>query len=153
MNGILMILLKISLVIFMVGNLLNMGLRLNPRMPSGDCEMVGLCSMFGVRGSLAVISQLIFFLVVTPSLIGVAPGCSMNKRSFSAPGMATRNIGAALAPLFSITEMDQRAVVMVVLGFPVMAMFGLLSAKWFGRSASTDGPGVAPSVPRQGDVS
>jgi bile acid:Na+ symporter, BASS family len=31
MNEILMILLKISLVIFMAGNLLDMGLRLNPR--------------------------------------------------------------------------------------------------------------------------
>lgn len=55
--------------------------------------------------------------------------------------MATRNIGAALAPLFSITEMDQRAIVMVVLGFPIMVIFGLLAVKWFGRPASTDESG------------
>jgi BASS family bile acid:Na+ symporter len=41
-------------------------------------------------------------------------------------GMATRNIGAALAPLLSIAEMDQRAIIMVVLGFPVMVIFGVL---------------------------
>ena len=110
--------------------------------------MVGLCSMFGVRGSLAVISQLIFFLIVTPLTYWCAFGLQPEQKIVLSAGMSTRNIGAALAPLFSITEMDQRAVVMVVLGFPVMAMFGLLSAKWFGRSASTDGPGVAPSVPR-----
>jgi hypothetical protein len=38
-------------------------------------------------------------------------------------GMATRNIGAALAPLFSIAEMDQPAIIMVVLGFTVIPAF------------------------------
>ena len=37
--------------------------------------------------------------------------------------MATRNIGAALAPLFSIAEMDQRAIIMVMLGFMVILAF------------------------------
>jgi hypothetical protein len=50
-------------------------------------------------------------------------------------GMATRNLGAALAPLFALTEMDQRATVMIALGFPIMAIFALLAAKWFGRPA------------------
>jgi BASS family bile acid:Na+ symporter len=58
--------------------------------------------------------------------------------------MSTRHLVAALAPLFSIANMDQRAIIMVVLGFPIMVIFGLLSAKWFGLPASTDGPGVAP---------
>ena len=106
--------------------------------------MVGLCSMFGVRGSLAVISQLIFFLVVTPFTYWCGSGLQHEQKIVLSAGMSTRNIGAALAPLFSIANMDQRAIIMVVLGFPIMVMFGLLSAKWFGRSASTDGPGVAP---------
>jgi len=45
--------------------------------------------------------------------------------------MATRNLGTAFAPLFSITEMDQRATVMIVLAFPIMVIFALLAAKWF----------------------
>ena len=83
------------------------------------------------------------------------PGCRMgdNANAFlggfqlweESTGMATRNLGAALAPLFSIAEMDQRAIVMVVLGLPMMVISALLAARWIGRSASTDGPGIAPS--------
>jgi hypothetical protein len=43
MNGPLMILLKISLVIFMAGNLLDMGLKLANSIPSTLC---GHCGMF-----------------------------------------------------------------------------------------------------------
>ena len=32
-----------------------------------------------------------------------------------------------------IAYIDQRAIVMVVLGLPIMVMFALLSLKWFGR--------------------
>jgi hypothetical protein len=58
------------------------------------------------------------------------------QRIVLSTGMATRNIGAAMAPLFSIAEMDQRATVMVVLGFPLMVIVALLAAKWFGRPAT-----------------
>jgi hypothetical protein len=55
------------------------------------------------------------------------------KIVFSA-GMATRNIGAAVAPLFSIGEIDQPAIVMLVL---IHGDLGL-SARWFGRPARMD---------------
>ena len=55
---------------------------------------------------------------------------------------------AVLCVIVMIADMDQRAMIMVVLGLPIMVIFALLAVKWFGRSASTDGPGVAPSVPR-----
>jgi hypothetical protein len=32
---------------------------------------------------------------------------------------------------------------MVVLGFPIMVIFGFLSAKWFGRPAPSDESGLA----------
>ena len=51
-----------------------------------------------------------------------------------------------LAPLFSLPEMDQRAIAMIVLGFPIMVLFVLLAAKWFGRPASTDERGSTASV-------
>jgi BASS family bile acid:Na+ symporter len=108
------------------------------------CAIVYGKDLIGVRGSLAVISQLTFFLIVTPLTYWCAFGLQPEQKIVLSAGMSTRNIGAALAPLFSIANMDQRAIIMVVLGFPIMVMFGLLSAKWFGRSASTDGPGVAP---------
>jgi hypothetical protein len=64
-------------------------------------------------------------------------------------GMATRNCGAALAPLFSMAETDQRAIVMVVLGIPMMVVFGFLAAKWFGRPPSADKTSSTPSLPHK----
>jgi BASS family bile acid:Na+ symporter len=111
------------------------------------CAIVYGKELIGVRGSLAVISQLIFFLIVTAFTYWFGFGLQQEQKIVLSAGMATRNIGAALAPLFSIAEMNQRSIVMVVLGFPIMAMFGLLAAKWFGRPAETDEPGLAPSAP------
>ncbi len=113
------------------------------------CAIVYGKELIGVRGSLAVISQLIFFLIVTTLTYWCGFGLQPEQKIVLSAGMATRNIGAALAPLFSIAEMDQRAIVMVVLGFPVMVIFALLAAKWFGRPASTDEPGLAAPVPEK----
>jgi len=49
--------------------------------------------------------------------------------------LATRNLGAALAPLFALADVDQRAIVMVVLGLPLMVVFARLSVRWFGPSS------------------
>ena len=114
------------------------------------CAIVYGKEFIGVRGSFAVASQLIFFLIVTPLSYWCGVGLQQEQKIVLSAGMATRNIGAALAPLFSIAEMDQRAIVMVVLGFPIMVIFAMLAARWFGRPASTDEPGQAPSVPKKG---
>jgi bile acid:Na+ symporter, BASS family len=108
--------------------------------------------LLGVRGSLAVISQLIFFLIVTTLTYWCGFGLQPEQKIVLSAGMATRNCGAALAPLLSVAETDQRAIVMVVLGVPIMAMFGFLAAKWFGRPGETDEPGAASSVPKKGDT-
>ena len=114
------------------------------------CAIVYGKELIGVRGSLAVISQLIFFLIVTTFTYWFGFGLQQEQKIVLSAGMATRNIGAALAPLFSIAEMDQRSIVMVVLGFPIMVMFGLLSAKWFGRPAETDEPGSCRILSEEG---
>jgi len=113
------------------------------------CAIVYGKELIGVRGSLAVLSQLIFFLIVTPLAYWCGFGLQPEQKIVLSAGMATRNVGAALAPLFSIADMDQRAIIMVVLGFPMMVIFGLLAAKWFGRRASTDEPGLARSIPKK----
>jgi BASS family bile acid:Na+ symporter len=110
------------------------------------CAVVYGEELIGVRGSLAITAQLIFFLIVTPLTYWSGFGLPPDQKIVLSAGMATRNIGAALAPLFSIPAMDQRAIVRVVLGFPVMVVFALLSVKWFGRPASTDASGLASSV-------
>jgi BASS family bile acid:Na+ symporter len=104
--------------------------------------------LLGVKGELALAAQIAFFVVVTPVAYWLGFGLPHGQKIVLSVGMATRNIGAALAPLFSVPGMDERAIVMVVLGFPVMVGFAFLATKWFGHPAATDDPGVASSVPQ-----
>jgi hypothetical protein len=48
-----------------------------------------------------------------------------------------------------MAETDQRAIVMVVLGIPMMVVFGFLAAKWFGRPPSADKTSSTPSLPHK----
>lgn len=90
-----------------------------------------------VPGTLAVTAQLIFFAIVTflPYLLGF--GLPYGEKIVLSAGMATRNLGAALAPLLSVAKMDQRAIAMIVLGLPLMVVFALAAAKVFGPRASS----------------
>ena len=106
--------------------------------------------LLGVAGELAVLSQGIFFLIVTTLTYWCGFGLQPEQKVVLSAGMATRNCGAALAPLLSMAETDQRAIVMVVLAIPLMAVFGFLSARWFGLPAATDEPGSTASVPKKG---
>ena len=96
------------------------------------CLAVYGAGLLGVAGSLAVAAQIIFFAVVTfvPYLLGI--GLPHDQKIVLSAGMATRNLGAALAPLFATAAADQRAIIMVVLGLPIMVVFALLAAKCFG---------------------
>ncbi len=87
----------------------------------------------GVAGSFAVISQVIFFTVLSTAAYWLSFGLKHEQRIILSIGMSTRNLGAALAPLFSIASMDERAIIMVVLGLPLMVIFARLAAKLFGR--------------------
>jgi BASS family bile acid:Na+ symporter len=102
--------------------------------------------LLGVKGSLAVAAQIVFFLVVTILPYWFGFGLRHEQKIVLSVGMATRNIGAALAPLFLASDMDQRAVVMVVLGLPIMVGFAFLASRWFGHPAATDDPGAASCV-------
>ena len=91
-----------------------------------------------VAGSFAIASQLIFFCCVTalPYLLGF--GLRNEQKIVLSTGMATRNLGAAVAPLLSAPTIDQRATVMVVLGLPIMAVFALAAARIFRRRPRRD---------------
>ena len=101
------------------------------------CVIVYGKGLIGVPGGLAVAAQLIFFFVLTTFTYWFGFGLQHEQKIVLSAGMATRNLGAALASVFSMPEIDQRTIVMVVLGLPIMVTFALLGAKWFGRSAST----------------
>jgi len=98
------------------------------------CAVVYGKGLLGVAGSLAVASQLIFFAVVTTLTYWLGFGLPTDQKIVLSAGMATRNLGAALAPLLTVPDFDQRATIMVVLGFPLMILFALLSVKWFGQA-------------------
>jgi len=102
--------------------------------------------LLGVAGSLAVAAQLVFFLVVTALPYWLGFGLKHEQKIVLSTGMATRNLGAALAPLIAAPDMDQRAIVMVVLGLPIMFLFATLAAR-------RDGPvsTLNPGPPSPGD--
>ena len=100
------------------------------------CIIVYGKGLLGVASSFAVASQLIFFCCVTalPHLLRF--GLRNEQKIVLSTGMATRNLGAAVAPLLSAPAIDQRATVMVVLGLPVTVVFALAAARIFGRRAA-----------------
>lgn len=81
----------------------------------------------------AVVSLVIFFFVLTTFTYWFGFGQEHQQKIVISIGMSTRNLGAALAPLLSVPQIDQRAIIMVGLGLPSMLLFGWLSIKWFGH--------------------
>lgn len=98
-------------------------------------------------GSYAFGTQILFFSVATAAAYGLSFGLPPSQKSVLALGMATRNIGAALAPLFAMPDVDQRAIVMVAIGVPMQTIASLLAAGWFARHAPVGGPGTEPISP------
>jgi BASS family bile acid:Na+ symporter len=105
--------------------------------------LVACVAVFGrglidVAGSLAMAAQLIYFAVITALPYWIGCGLPHEQKIVLSCGMATRNLGVALAPLFSLVEVDQRAVVMVVLGLPVTVAFALGAALLFRPAVDRD---------------
>jgi len=92
-------------------------------------------------GSHAIGAQLLFFGVATvgPYLLGF--GLPRTQKIVMSLGMATRNLGAAFAPLFAIPGVDQRAVVMVALGVLMQATFSFGAATVYRRAGASDDAG------------
>jgi hypothetical protein len=63
------------------------------------------------------------------------------QRTVMLLGMATRNLGAAFAPLFAIPGVDQRAIVMVAFGVLMQASFSFGAATYYGRGTHALVPG------------
>jgi BASS family bile acid:Na+ symporter len=89
------------------------------------CVVVFGRGLLGVAGSRAVAAQLIYFAVITALPYWIGCGLPPDQKIVLSCGMATRNLGVALAPLLSLAEVDQRAIVMVVLGLPITVAFAL----------------------------
>lgn len=87
-----------------------------------------------VMGSLAIASQLIFFFILTTFSYWLGFGLKHKEKIVLSIGNSTRNLGAAVAPLFAATAIAPEAIVMVVLSLPVMIVFPPLAIKMFGKN-------------------
>ena len=86
--------------------------------------------LIGVAGSMAVASQLIFFFILAASAFWLSFGLQREQKVVLTLGMTTRNIGVSIAPLFVALAIDEKATVMLVLGFLMMIGVSLLTTKW-----------------------
>jgi bile acid:Na+ symporter, BASS family len=112
------------------------------------CVVIYGKAFLGLVGSYAIGVQVIFFSVaaVGPHLLSF--GLPQSQKSVLSLGMCTRNIGAALAPLFAVPDVDQRAIVMVAFGVLMQATFSFGAASYFGHRASAIGLGAAKAAPQ-----
>jgi len=94
-------------------------------------------ALLGVPGTLAVAALLVYFAALAALSYWLAFGLGYAQRIVLSAGMTTRNLGAAMAPLFAAGGTDQEAMIMVVLGLPIMVAAALLAARWFGRQGKT----------------
>jgi bile acid:Na+ symporter, BASS family len=102
------------------------------------CVVVFVRGLIGVAGSLAVAAQLIYFAAITALPYWIGCGLPHDQKIVLSCGMATRNLGVALAPLFSLAEVDQRAIAMVVLGLPITVAFTLGAGLLFRHTVDWD---------------
>ncbi len=107
------------------------------------CVVVYGKGFIGAIGTYAIGTQILFFTVAIAASYCFSPGLKQEQKSVLSLGMSTRNIGAAFAPLFAISGVDQRAFVMVALGVPMQTIFSLLAARFFARRVSISKPATA----------
>ncbi len=118
--------------------------------------MLALCvviygkAFLGLVGSYAIGVQILFFSVAAVGPYLLSFGLPQGQKIVLSLGMCTRNIGAALAPLFAVPDVDQRAIVMVAFGVLMQAIFSFAAASYFGRRAKIAEPGAAQTATATG---
>lgn len=95
--------------------------------------------LLGLPGSFALLAQLLFFVPVAFVSYRLGFGMPHGQKIVLTEGVTTRNVGAALAPLFSTAAIDQRAVIMIVLGLPVMTVVAVVAARRLGPAPAESG--------------
>jgi bile acid:Na+ symporter, BASS family len=104
--------------------------------------MLGLClvtcgnGFIGAVGSYATLTRANFYAVVTAGSYAIAFGLPQSQKSVLSHGLCTRNLGAAVAPLFAVSGVDERAMVMVAIAVPLQMIGSAIAARVFARRAS-----------------
>ena len=101
------------------------------------CLVIYGKSLLGVVGELAVASEVLFFGIIFLGSFFLSMGLPYEQKIVLSIGATTRNLGACLAPLLSVPDMDQRATLMIVLALFIMVIVTLLGTKWLGRPVTT----------------
>ncbi len=115
------------------------------------CIVVYGKGFIGAVGTYAIGTQILFFSLAIAASYCLSPGLTQGQKSVLGLGMSTRNLGAAFAPLFAASGVDQRAIVMAALGVPMQTIFSLLAARWFARRASAGEPAAAQAAGGSGE--
>jgi bile acid:Na+ symporter, BASS family len=110
------------------------------------CIVVYGKEFLGLVGSYAIGVQILFFSAATILPYFLSPGLPANEKSVLSLGMATRNLGAAFAPLFTAHPENRHAVAMVAFGVLMQAGFSFGAATWYGRQAAKLKPESKPKA-------
>jgi BASS family bile acid:Na+ symporter len=90
-------------------------------------------------GEYAILTLLLFFLITIVASYIFSFGLPTNQKSILSLGVSTRNLGAAFATLASMSQIDQRATVIVALAVPIQVILSLIAAGYMGRSGAKEG--------------
>jgi bile acid:Na+ symporter, BASS family len=94
----------------------------------------------GAVGSYAIGAQILYYCLLAATAYGLGFGLSHEKRSTLVLGLCTRNVGAAIAPLLSVSGFDQRATVMCVMAVFITLGVGYGAAYLLGRWSPASRP-------------
>lgn len=84
-------------------------------------------------GTYAIGAQILYYCLLGAAAYGLGFGLSREKKSTLVLGLCTRNVGAAIAPLLSVSGSDQRATVMCIIAVFITLAVGFGAASLLGR--------------------
>jgi BASS family bile acid:Na+ symporter len=90
--------------------------------------------LFQIDAINVLAALIILFGTITFLSYLLASGLESNQKIVLSMGVTTRNIGASVAPLLSLPVVDEKTIVIIVLGAPVMIGAALLHARFMHRS-------------------
>ncbi len=94
----------------------------------------------GAIGTYAIGTQILYYAAIALASYGLGFGLPHSQKSVLALGVSTRNIGAAIAPLFGVAGIDQRAIAMCALAVPITVILALITAHMLARRRKDEHP-------------
>jgi bile acid:Na+ symporter, BASS family len=85
-------------------------------------------------GTYAIGAQILFYALVAAGSYFFGGGLAYKRKSVLSLGVCTRNIGAAIAPLFAVAGTDRRAIAMCALAVPITVIMAYVAARLMARN-------------------